>query len=295
MVKVRGYIVENISGNQSLEKVAAELRRELASRADVCFHREIGSTNSWLKHQYDLRKVLRPTLVLTDRQTAGRGTRGRDWTQAGRDLALTAGVIMPAEKEVDQRLSLAVGALTAVVIESVSGLATRVKWPNDVLTAPAARAGDWLKVCGILIETVVHRGERLVLAGVGVNVNSSTGDYPPPISDKLTTLRDSAGVPIDRAGLARRLGLELLDGLCGLSGVEWPTGDESRPIDELISEWLSRDVTAGSKYLLNRDNLVRQVTARLVDQQTCGLVCADEQNNEYIVTSYTELAAPDEP
>lgn len=254
------------------------------------FQAEIGSTNSWLKQQFELGNVRRPALVLTDRQTAGRGTRGRDWLQSGRDLALTAGQVMPAGIEIDQRFSLAVGAVCAVAIETVSGLSTKVKWPNDVLTGPTAKTDDWRKVCGILIETVIRRGEKLLVVGTGINVDSSATSYPAPLSGKLTTLRDALGESPERPKLARHLAvalLDLLESMCNADAV-------TREVNKLVTAWFARDATAGCRYILHRGEEPLPVTALRVDRQSCGLVVADERRCEYLVTAYTELTAADE-
>src|SRR5512133_797681 len=85
------------------------------------------------------------TLVIADRQTAGRGRFGRKWeTAPGASLAFT--VILHPTSEEQQRLSLFsfLGAVAICrAIESHCLIFPRVKWPNDVLL-------DGRKTCGIL-------------------------------------------------------------------------------------------------------------------------------------------------
>ncbi|HSO49647.1 MAG TPA: biotin--[acetyl-CoA-carboxylase] ligase, partial [Acidimicrobiia bacterium] len=79
-----------------------------------------------------------PTVVIAERQTAGRGRTGATWLTAPRALAASVALLM----DVDDRrpLSLMAGLAAVRVVADVS-----LKWPNDVV------AGDE-KLGGILVE-----------------------------------------------------------------------------------------------------------------------------------------------
>jgi len=288
--------VENQITANSLREAAGALRAQFRALADVHYLPQVDSTNSWLKAQYEDGAITRPALVLTDKQTAGRGTRGREWRQGGQDIALSLATIVPVRRELDPRLSLAVGAVVAETIESTTGLPTRVKWPNDVLTH-AAHTRDldcWRKVSGTLIETHLGAKKLLVIVGVGVNVNSTSANYPPLLADRLTTLRDALAAPVERTSLASRLSADLLKLVTLLSARPARESREKAEINRLVESWFARDVTAGTKYLLRRAGKVKRVVATRVDRLTGGLVCSDEQQGEQFVTSYTELSAADD-
>jgi len=287
--------VENQRTENSLEEAASVLAAQRAARADVHYLPAVDSTNSWLKARYEAAAVSRPALVLTDSQTAGRGTRGREWLQGGRDIALSCGALIPLEQELDPRLSLAVGAIVANTIESTTGLSSRVKWPNDVLAnrLDDQESGCWYKVSGTLIETLHGTSGRLVVIGVGVNVNSTAADYPPPLTERITTLRDALGEEVDRAAMAVHLGLNLLGLAELLSGSLTESANVPTELRHLADEWFARDITAGTKYLLHRDGKERLVVAERVDRLSGGLVCCDEQRREHLVTAYTDLSPAD--
>jgi BirA family biotin operon repressor/biotin-[acetyl-CoA-carboxylase] ligase len=95
----------------------------------------VGSTNDWLMQHADT--LADGHWVIADRQTAGRGRRGRAWSDGIGNLM--ASVLVRAEGAV-QQLSF-VAALALYDALSASGMqgstppAPRLslKWPNDVL------------------------------------------------------------------------------------------------------------------------------------------------------------------
>lgn len=288
--------MDNTTDNWAGDELAAELASELGPGLAVHYLPEVESTNSWLKERVATAGAPPVMLAFTDRQTAGRGTRGRQWLQArARDIALSLAAALPATERIDQRLSLAAGALVASVLEKATSLPMRVKWPNDILTRPLRQpAGPWRKVGGILIETCpAPDATGMLIVGVGVNVNSTAADYPAGLRGKLTTLSDAVGRPLRRQMLLILLvrGLVALAGLVGVSA-PGPAFVPGGTIDELISQWLRRDVTVGTRYILSRHGESRAVTAVRVDAATCGLWLSDEQGREHLVTSYTELEQP---
>ena len=115
------------------------------------------------------------TLVLAERQVAGRGRRGAAWfCGEGTGLAFSVLVRPDFEKALWPRLSLVAGMAVARSIEK-AGLAPEIKWPNDVLIAGR-------KVCGILVEA---EGD-FVVVGIGLNVEAM--EMPKELSGIATSL-----------------------------------------------------------------------------------------------------------
>lgn len=122
------------------------------------------------------------TTVLADAQTRGRGRRGRVWhADPGRSLILSM-VVRPRTPGAESVLSIRLGLAVARAIESLTPLAVRIKWPNDLLI-------DSRKVGGMLCEGVVE-GERpaFVVAGTGVNVLQHDDDWTGPLAGFATSL-----------------------------------------------------------------------------------------------------------
>ena len=137
---------------------------------------EIDSTNTELMRRAKAGQI-EPTLLVAEKQTAGRGRLGRDWhnlaARAPDSLpALTFSLGLPLSPIDWSGLSLAVGVSVAQSLHPAIGL----KWPNDL----------WLharKLAGILIETAVFGGQRYAVIGVGINLREpqSTPDSASPI------------------------------------------------------------------------------------------------------------------
>lgn len=105
------------------------------------------------------------TLIIADRQTAGRGRAGRRWTSAaGAGLWLTL-VERPTDPKALDVLSLRLGIKLAPVLDGYAdGQRVEIKWPNDLYVGGG-------KLAGILAEAR-WQDERpsWVAIGLGLNV-----------------------------------------------------------------------------------------------------------------------------
>jgi BirA family biotin operon repressor/biotin-[acetyl-CoA-carboxylase] ligase len=119
-----------------------------------------------------------PTLLVAERQTAGRGRLGRNWhSQRGDSLTFSLG--LPLAPVDWSGLSLAVGVSLADSLDPVSGESKRIglKWPNDLWLAGAE--GE-RKLAGILVETATLESMRYVVIGVGINIRPVDLSASPP-------------------------------------------------------------------------------------------------------------------
>lgn len=105
--------------------------------------------------------------AVCDVQTAGRGRLGRAWeAPPGRALLCSILLRPPPGRRVAE-LSLVGGLAAAETVEQATGLATQIKWPNDVML-------NRRKVAGVLAET----SDDAVVLGIGVNVNQRRSELP---------------------------------------------------------------------------------------------------------------------
>ncbi len=157
--------------------------------AQIEFRPELPSTNDLALELVSREGVRMPLLVLTERQTAGRGRgKNRWWSDSG---ALTfslvvefAAVNQPAQ--CCPQVSLAVGlAVCETLEERLPGAQLGLKWPNDVTLRRR-------KVCGILVEVPPGRSGTLVV-GIGMNVNNSFTSAPAQLQATATSLLDTTG------------------------------------------------------------------------------------------------------
>lgn len=162
----------------------------------------VDSTNNYAKN---LAAAGAPegTCVVSERQTAGRGRRGRGFVSEAGGLYFSC--ILRPQAAPQQLLHLTAMAAVAVsdAIEAVAGAQPQIKWPNDPVLGGK-------KVCGILTELslVAELNEaEYIVVGIGVNCNQAA--FPPELSQIATSLREQTGKTIDRSALAAALARSL--------------------------------------------------------------------------------------
>ena len=105
-------------------------------------------------------------VLIADRQTAGRGRRGRQWLSWD-TASLTFSMLWRFRPgaPAPAGLSLVVGLALARALEDLGVSGVQLKWPNDVLVH-----GD--KLAGILIDLLPSRGRPpAAVIGIGLNLH----------------------------------------------------------------------------------------------------------------------------
>lgn len=160
----------------------------LAPRFDVDALAEGPSSNDLLLERAT-RGAASGSVLVVDRQTAGRGRRGRHW-QSSPASSLTFSLLWRFDGGVERLagLSLAVGVALARALAALGAGDVRLKWPNDVLLGGR-------KLAGILVELSSERRGMVAVIGVGINLLPPPADtaFDTPaaaLSDALPTLPD---------------------------------------------------------------------------------------------------------
>jgi len=196
--------------HDALTRAAGRLGR-LAST--VLFYPTVGSTNdiaARLTRDRQPGSDSEGAVIVADEQTAGRGRRGHAWSSpAGAGLYVSV-VLSPSRAECDPQratglLTLAAGVAISEAIEAAAGLATHLKWPNDV------QAGG-RKLAGILAEAATETSPVAPPVVLGYGINVRTGGWPFEVARSATSIEAETGRAIGRdrvlveslAALARR-------------------------------------------------------------------------------------------
>ncbi|MEE9278729.1 MAG: biotin--[acetyl-CoA-carboxylase] ligase [Myxococcota bacterium] len=168
-------------------------------------YREVDSTNL-VAEQLAAAGAPEGTLVLADRQTAGRGRLGRSFHSPG-GLGLYMSVILRPElpgSRVHQYIFVAAVAVAECVRAQLpDSLPVEIKWPNDVLLAGR-------KTSGINLPVQLD-GDRVrsAVLGIGVNLNNTAEDFPPELRESATSLRLAGSSRVGRTAFAEALLLRL--------------------------------------------------------------------------------------
>lgn len=146
------------------------------------------------------------TLLVAERQTAGRGRLGRKWVTApGASLAFSL-ILKPSKAEISHLslFSLLGGLAVCRAIENYAQIATQVKWPNDVLL-------NGMKTAGILAESC-WQGEQLAGVVLGIGINLLAGSTPPAgeVLYPATCLQDHTPVKVERLSFLRAVLAQLI-------------------------------------------------------------------------------------
>lgn len=138
------------------------------------------------------------TLVVAEKQTAGKGRRGRVWQSPKGDGLYYSILLYPPIAPGDASLLTLVSAYSVSrALDTFAGVQTKIKWPNDVIF-------NKKKIVGILTEMRVeddYIGQ--VVIGCGLNVHNTS--FPEELSDKATSLFLETGEKFDRAQMLGRI------------------------------------------------------------------------------------------
>lgn len=225
---------------------------------------EVDSTNAeGLRLAPDL---VGPTWIFAERQLAGRGRRGRAWTDPEGNFAASL-VLKPSEVPGQAALRSFVAAVA--LHDALSAVAPAadlaLKWPNDVLLSQG-------KLAGILLEgaTRAERMEHLVIGfGVNLRVAPNPGEAQvPPVALSAVTGIEVAPVALLThlaAAYARREAVFVAEGF-----------------GPIRAAWLARAARLG-----------QDVVARTMQGETRGrFETVDEQGNLVLSTPDGRRAIP---
>lgn len=191
-VRNKGYRLKSAPEVLSESELGSRIRTRWAGR-NLSYLKETDSTNNDAKRCMEEGGV-HGTLIVAERQTAGRGRRGRLWeSPEGTAIYMTIGMKPEFAPDKVSMLTLVMALSVAEAIEEQSGLEAGIKWPNDVVV-------NKRKVCGILTEMILEAEYiRCVVTGVGINVNQTA--MPEEIAQTATSLFIEKGEKLSRAAL----------------------------------------------------------------------------------------------
>jgi BirA family transcriptional regulator, biotin operon repressor / biotin---[acetyl-CoA-carboxylase] ligase len=229
----------------------------------------VGSTNDVVR-QWLEEGTPEVCLAIADEQTAGRGRDGRSWTApVGKALLLSLG-FRPTWLAPEQtwRLAAVASLAMAEAAESLAGLpagSIALKWPNDLVVDSPGRGV--LKLAGVLGETsgLGTRDPRAVV-GLGINADWAARDFPTPLADAMTSLREaSGGRAIDRIALAAAFVDRLQHAIGPLRGGRFDA-----------AAWADRQVTTGRLVRIDDPDGTAWTGAAIGVDPTTGSLLVDD-------------------
>ena len=132
-----------------------------------------------------------PSVWAAEIQTAGRGRQGHLWI-SDRPWGLWCSVLLEPDAKQLPLLSILGSLAAADAVQSLTGLETTLKWPNDLLWKNQ-------KLAGLLVETVARPGRLpLAILGLGLNLSQQASDFPRELKKIAVSLRQASGRIVPR-------------------------------------------------------------------------------------------------
>ena len=110
------------------------------------------------------KKNSRPTMIVSETQTHGRGTMGKKWISQKGNLFISIFFEMNQKKINFKQFAILNAYLLKNVLSKYFSKKIRIKWPNDLLH-------NNKKISGILQEVVNYKDKKFLVIGIGVNTN----------------------------------------------------------------------------------------------------------------------------
>ena len=130
-------------------------------------------------------------IVLAEEQNAGRGRQGRSfYSPDSGNLYFT--VVLRLSINAHALLSIILAVSTIQACKAV-GVEAAIKWPNDIFI------GD-KKVAGMIVDAEISQGNRVALAGIGINVNGTPNEHP-DLKASAISLKQITGLVVSREQL----------------------------------------------------------------------------------------------
>ena len=146
----------------------SEIKHNLCTEVlgqDIYYKGEIDSTNNQAK-VLAREGAKEGHLIIAEHQSQGKGRLGRSWqSPAGTGIWMSLILRPHILPKYASQLTLIAGLSMCEVIQEITGLEAKIKWPNDIVV-------NGKKVCGILTEMSAEMESiNYIILGIGVNVN----------------------------------------------------------------------------------------------------------------------------
>lgn len=195
----KGYILKSRPGKISSGELLPYLE---PSRLDkVIVEDSVTSTNDLLKNLAS-EGAPEGTVIIADRQTRGKGRRGRSFESPSGTGIYLSYLLRPSAAPSDVTHVTACSAVCVHnAILDACGVETSIKWVNDLVI-------DNKKICGILTEMNLESESFSVdsiIVGIGINVNGPSDIFPPEVRKVAGSIESVTGTHCDRARIAASL------------------------------------------------------------------------------------------
>ena len=151
-------------------------------KINVIKYKKVKSTNDTALKLIK-KNITNPTLVMTEKQTNGRGTVGKKWVSEKGNLFISLFFKFDQKKINFKQFAILNAFLLRKVLSKTIPKKIKIKWPNDLLV-------NQRKFCGILQEVIRFNDFDYLIIGIGLNTNiapQNKGLYSTSLKNILNT------------------------------------------------------------------------------------------------------------
>lgn len=172
---------------------------------EIIYKEEIESTQELAK-QLVKNNIKNGTLVITNNQIKGKGTKGRIW-EATKGKNITMTIILKPNLKIEklEGLTLKIAQAIKEAIEELYGYELVIKIPNDLLL-------NGKKICGILTQTAsIGNKVNYILIGIGFDVNEE--NFNKELQNIATSLKKEYQKEFEREEIIVKI-IEKIEKIC---------------------------------------------------------------------------------
>ncbi len=247
-----------------------EIQRGLSTNyigKEIYYFPELKSTSIIAKEKalHGAEGIGEGTLIIAERQSAGKGRLGREWFSPAGGIWLSIILYPQLSPSYISRITLMTAVAVVKAIKICTHIKSQIKWPNDILI-------NEKKVCGILTEMSAELDIiNWVVVGIGINANIDLRDFPEDIQENTISLKETSGKEISRVKLAQTFLQEFEKYYEKLKRKEFPF---------ILKEWRLYSHTLGKK--IRVDIGERIISGEAMDISESGVLILKKEDGELI-------------
>ena len=133
-------------------------------------YKKVSSTNDIAIRK--IRQGYNAGIIISDKQTRGRGQHGKKWISNKGNLFFSLFFIINKKIQIS-RLVISNLRIIKKILSMYIKSKVKIRKPNDITV-------DKKKICGILNETLLYNNLKFLIVGIGINIASSPNikNYP---------------------------------------------------------------------------------------------------------------------
>ncbi|MBU4227910.1 biotin--[acetyl-CoA-carboxylase] ligase [bacterium] len=250
--------------------IPQEVQRRLFTKyigKEVYYFPELKSTNIIAKEKalHRAEGINEGTLIIAERQSAGKGRLGREWFSPAGGIWLSIILYPQLPPSYIPRITLMTAVAVVKAIKMCVQIEPQIKWPNDILI-------NEKKVCGILTEMSAELDIiNWVVVGIGINVNIDHRKFPEDIQENTISLKEVLGKEVLRVKMVQIFLQEF---------EKYYESLKRREFSSILKEWKLYSHTLGRKIRVDMGE--RIVTGEAVNINEEGALILKKENGELV-------------